>query len=55
MPFIDLEQEESWIPRSDKGSLKRLKWVYWLLKIAGFYLVTIILGAVTGLVKAEKL
>lgn len=55
VPFVDFAQSDAWIPDGSKPLGQLLWYSDWLLRITGFYLVTVLLGAVTGLVKAEKL
>ncbi|MEM4234920.1 MAG: hypothetical protein QXU75_07210 [Candidatus Methanomethylicaceae archaeon] len=54
-PFVEFAQSDAWIPDSSKTQGKILWYTDWFLRITGFYLITVLLGAVTGLVKAEKL
>lgn len=55
VPFVEFAQSDAWIPDESKKLGGLLWYTDWLLRIIGFYLVTVLLGAVTGLVKAEKL
>jgi hypothetical protein len=55
VPLVEFAQGDVWMPDTSKDMGRYLWYLDWLLRIVGFYLVTVLLGAITGLVKAEKL